>query len=60
MRTHNMSDKSTIAAVMYLVAAIVFLLTAVLGETGGGAAFLILGMAFIALSLNAWNSRSGH
>ena len=43
-------------AVMYMIAAAVFLLVAVLGSVGGETVFLVLAMAFVVLSLNALRS----
>ena len=43
-------------AVMYMVAAAVFLLVAAVGSAGGETVFLVLSMAFIVLSLNAVRS----
>ena len=41
---------------MFLVAALVFLLTALLGGAGSGTVFLILAMVFVVLSLNTWQA----
>ena len=43
-----------IAAVLFLIAAIVFLLVALLGDAGGDTVFLVLAMAFVVLSFNTW------
>ena len=43
-------------AVMYMVAAAVFLLVAAVGSAGGETVFLVLSMAFVVLSLNAVRS----
>ena len=43
-----------ISAVMFMIAGVVFLLTAALGEAGGETVFLVLGLAMVVLSLNAW------
>ena len=50
------------AAVLYLVAALMFLLTAVVGfaaGNGASAAFLILSMALLILAFNARQSANG-
>jgi len=50
-----MSTKSERSrAVMYLIAAAVFLLVAVAGSAGGETVFLILAMAFVVIGLNEW------
>ena len=41
---------------MYMVAAAVFFLVAALGTAGGEVVFLVIAMAFVVLSLNAWRS----
>jgi hypothetical protein len=45
-----------LSAAMYMVASAVFLLTALLGSSGAGAAFLVLGLVFAALARNTWSS----
>lgn len=45
-----------ISGIMFMIAAVVFLLTAILGNSGAGAAFLVLAMVFVVLALNAWRS----
>ena len=39
-----------------MVAAVVFLLTALLGDAGADTAFFVLAMVFVVLALNAWQS----
>ena len=41
---------------MFLVAGVVFLLTALVGDAGANVVFLVLAMAFVVLGLNAWQS----
>ena len=45
-----------VSAVMFMIAAVVFLLTAALGEAGGETVFFVLGLVMVVLSLNAWRS----
>ncbi|MFW2382999.1 MAG: hypothetical protein ACN4GZ_14695 [Acidimicrobiales bacterium] len=45
-----------LSAAMYMIASAVFLLTGVLGNSGAGTAFLVLGLVFAALALNTWSS----
>jgi len=45
-----------ISGIMFMVAAVVFLLTALLGDAGADTAFFVLAMVFVVLALNAWQS----
>ena len=47
-----------ISTVTYMVASVVFFLTGFLGDTSGGPAFVVLGIAFFVLALNTWSPRS--
>lgn len=53
-RQQNRSQQ--ISGIMFMIAAVVFLLTAVLGDGGPDVAFLVLAMVFVVLALNAWQS----
>ena len=45
-----------ISAAMFMTAAMVFLLTALLGDAGGEEAFFVLALVFVVLALNSWQS----
>ncbi len=45
-----------ISAVMFMIASAVFLLTGLLGDSGAGTSFFVLGLVFAALALNTWSS----
>lgn len=50
------------AAVMYLIAALMFLIAGILGflgDNGTNFTFIVLGVAFMILALNAWRSTDG-
>jgi positive regulator of sigma E activity len=50
------------AALMYLIAALMFLIAGILGFLGDNRAnitFIVLGVAFMILALNAWRSTDG-
>ncbi len=49
-----------ISAVMFMVAGVVFLLTALLGDAGADTAFLVLALVFVVLSLNSWRASRTH
>lgn len=53
---HRQDRSQLISAIMFMVAAVVFLLTALLGDAGGDAAFFVLAMVFVVLALNTWQS----
>lgn len=45
-----------LSAIMFMVAAAVFLLTSLFGDAGGEVNFLILAVVFVVLSVNTWQS----
>lgn len=60
MTTWRQTRGNRLSAIMFSVAAMVFLLIAVLGDAGSEAGFLILAMVFVVVSLTTWredNSR---
>ncbi len=56
MLDHREIQSRRTSAAMFSVAAVVFLLTALLGNTNGDAAFFVLSMVFVVLAGNTWNS----
>ena len=54
--TDPRSGRRRLGAILFAVAAGVFLLTAWLGDGGGAPAFFVLAMAFIVLAADAWQS----
>jgi VIT1/CCC1 family predicted Fe2+/Mn2+ transporter len=55
-QTRQDNRSHVISGIMFMIAAVVFLLTALLGDTGPDVAFLVLAMVFVVLALNSWRS----
>jgi glucose dehydrogenase len=45
-----------LSAIAFMVTGVVFMLVALLSDVGGETAFLIMGLVFVAVSLNMWRS----
>ena len=56
MRVSNWRDfcSGRLRAITFIVAGVVFLLVALLGDAGGGPVFFVLALAFVALALRDW------